>query len=347
MGISLAIVLVVLSGPATAAHSGSLVADPVGSGELATHTMTVTVEQASAGQWSGIALDYSASGANPAQVGAAGIGTLGIDRGDDAPGDAVDVDAAGDIESIVAENTGTLEIRLGGAHDLQAGDEIVLRVVRSIQNPASAGDYDVPIDVNPGAPGGETTAKLQIGADRATVLVDDQSVTGTTVHVKSVRLPKGGFVVLHDMEALDNGANNADAVTGASVVGVSSYQSAGLHEEVTVSVDADIDGTATYAAMVTKDDGDEEFDAEVDRPYTVGGNPIWESASVTFQEPTATPTPEETATPAPETATPTDTATAAADASTSTPASGPGFGGALAVISLLSSVVALRRRGGP
>jgi PGF-CTERM protein len=342
------VVVFALSATAAAAESGSLTAEPMDPGASSTHTLTVTVGDRSAGQWTGLSVDYADSGANPDQASVAGVSTIGIDRGDDARGDTIDVDAADDLNDVSADSEGMLTFELGGGHSIEAGDEIVVRYIRGVQNPASAGDYRIPIDVNPSIGGGETEARLQIGSNRATVLVDDQTTTGEAITVSSVTLPNGGFVVLHEEEALGTGTENVDAITGESVVGTSGYLSAGSHDEVAVQLSTEIQEDTSYVAMTVKDgDGDESFDAEEDGPYTVRGNPIWESASFTIQEPTDTPT--ATATDVPTEEAGTSTATEMVDESespTPTPASGPGFGGAVAVLAVLGTILGFGRHRG-
>jgi len=168
--------------------------------------------------------------------------------------------------------------------------------------------------------------------------------------VASAHLPNGGFVVLHDEEALGPGTGNPAAITEASVVGTSSYRSAGAHQDVTVEVTDEIDADTRYVAMAVKDgDGDESFDAEADGPYTVSGNPIWEAASFTIREPTATPSPTPTATPTAieDTDTRTEPPTEAEATDSPTPADGPGFVATVALLALIGTVVALGRRRDP
>jgi hypothetical protein len=347
VGIVVAVVALTLSGVSVAAQSGSLEAEPMESGASATHTLTVTVDDRSAGQWTGLSVDYSESGANPGQITAAAVPTIGIDRDDDARGDEIDVDAADSLTGVSAESRGELTFELDGSHSIEAGDEIVVRYI-GVYNPASDGDYQAPIDVNPSVAGGETEARLMIGTNRATVLVDDQSTTGDTVTVSSVTVPNGGFVVLHDKEALGAGSGNPDAITAESVVGTSAYLSAGSHDDVTVDLSGQIDEETTYVAMVVKDqDGDESYAADTDRPYLVGGNPIWEGASFTIHEPTATPTDTATATETTDTQTETEAEVGAEteESQATTSASSPGFGVVLsAVVALATVLVGARRR---
>jgi PGF-CTERM protein len=347
--IVLGLVVLALSGVVAGAHSGSLAADPMEAGASSTHTLTVTVEDRSTGQWTGLSVDYSESGANPGQITTAAVSSIGIDRDDDARGDDIDVDASDSLTDVSAESRGTLTFELDGSHSLETGDEIVVRYI-GVYNPASVSDYRIPIDVNPSVGGGETDAKLQIGTNRATVLIDDQSTTGETVTVASARLPNGGFVVLHDEEALAAGTGNPAAITEASVVGTSSYLSAGAHQDVTVELTDEIDADRSYVAMAVKDgDGDESFDAEADGPYTVSGNPIWEPASFTIREPTATPSPTPTATPTAmeDTDTRAETPTETEAPASPTPADGPGFVATVALLALIGTVLALGRRRDP
>jgi PGF-CTERM protein len=344
IGIVLSVVLLALSGAVSAAHSGSITADPTEGGESSRHVVTVTVEESSAGPLRGLQIDYRGSGANPEQLQSAGV-TIGIDRGDDAAGRTVDDDISGDLQEVAGDSEGLLTLTLAGSHTLEAGDEIVARLV-FVQNPSTAGDYPTPIDVNPNTGGGSTEARLQIGSNRATILMDDQTTTGETVTVDSVKLPRGGFVVLHEREALGTGATDPDAITEASVVGSSGYLSADTHDDVEIELTESVESGEEYVAMAVKDDGSEAYETAEDDPYLVRGSPIWEAASFTVREPTSTATATQTATAsaddeATETPTAMETAT---DEPTETPADSPGFGATLAVLSLLSAVLIAGRR---
>jgi PGF-CTERM protein len=318
-------------------------------GESSKHVVTVTVDESSAGPLRGLEVDYRGSGGNPGQLQSAGV-SIGIDRDDDAPGRTVDDDISGDLQEVAGDSQGLLTLTLGGSHTVEAGDEIVARFV-FVQNPSTAGDYPTPIDVNPDVGGGTTEARLQIGSNRATVLIDDQTTTGETVTVDSLNLPSGGFVVLHDKQALGTGASDPDAITESSVVGTSTYLSAGTHQDVEVELTESVESGEQYLAMAVKDDGSEEYETSADDPFLVRGSPIWEPASFTVRDPTATAT----ATPAddgddgdqteaPETESTATAMNPGTDEPTTTSASSPGFGVTLAVLALVGAVCVLGRR---
>ena len=106
-----------------------------------------------------------------------------------------------------------------------------------------------------------------------------QSSDGTTVTVERVDLSEGGFVTIHD-ETLTNGS-----VFG-SVHGTSEYLEAGVHTDVTITLDEPVDESHTFYAMAHQDtDGDEtytflESEGENDGPYTSGGDIVMTAAMV-------------------------------------------------------------------
>lgn len=116
--------------------------------------------------------------------------------------------------------------------------------------------------------------------DTATVTFQNQTSGGQTVTVRSVTMPEGGFVAIHD------GSLN-EGETLASVVGSSAYLPAGTHENVTVQLDEPVSNDTTLVAMPHKDtDGDRSYQfvpsqGEVDGPYTTDGDIVLESANVT------------------------------------------------------------------
>ncbi|MCU4743676.1 DUF7282 domain-containing protein [Natronoglomus mannanivorans] len=131
-------------------------------------------------------------------------------------------------------------------------------------------------------------APALFGADvttdpEASIEFPDQSGDGTSVTVDTVSLSDGGFVVV---------------TNGGDVVGVSDYLESGTHENVTVEQRDDEDlemlGQLTATALQdTTDTGtfvseadaaeDEDLD-EHDRPYSDGGYPVSDTATVTMSE---------------------------------------------------------------
>lgn len=126
------------------------------------------------------------------------------------------------------------------------------------------------------------------GADVATdpeasIEFSDQSSDGTSVTIDTVSLSDGGFVVV----------TNDD-----TIVGVSEYLESGTHENVTVeqrdgekvemvgqltaTAHQDTTGSETFVSEAEASE-DEEID-EHDRPYTDGGYPVSDTATVTASE---------------------------------------------------------------
>lgn len=158
------VALAAFTAPAAAAADASLEADPAAPGETATHTATITVGDTATGSLNGFAVDYNNSGANVSNVGQDDVVTVGIDRGDDAAGDTIDVNISDDLSSVKTSNEGTyLNVRFGGSYSLNASDEVVV-VYDDVQNPAEEGDYPVTLDVNPQSSGGSADATLTTDA---------------------------------------------------------------------------------------------------------------------------------------------------------------------------------------
>lgn len=161
------IVASAFTGAAMAASNGSISAEPSDPGATATHTVTTTVGDASAGSWNGLKVNYQGTGADVSGVAKADIVKVGIDRDDDASGTTIDVNVSDDVSSVSSSNNGeTLSIGLGGSYSIKSGDELVV-VYKNAKNP-DAGSHDVSIDINYQSSGGETTATLKIGDTTAT-----------------------------------------------------------------------------------------------------------------------------------------------------------------------------------
>lgn len=155
------------TGATVAASDASITASPATPGETATHTATLTVGNTSTGSLNGFTLDYSNAGMNVSNVGVEDVVTVGIDRGDDNSGATIDEDVSSDLSSVQHSNNGkTLTLKFGGSFSLNAGDEVVV-VVETVQNP-SAGDYQIPLDINPQSSGGSGEATLTISDSTAT-----------------------------------------------------------------------------------------------------------------------------------------------------------------------------------
>lgn len=168
----------VLTGAAVAATSGSITADPNTPDATATHTVTATIDGgAASSSWTGFQISYEQT--DVSNVGQNDVVKIGIDRGDDAAGDSIDVDVSDDLSSVSASSNGeTLTVGLGGSHSLGEGDEVVV-VYENVQNP-SAGTYSVGLDVNHQSSGGETSATLNIESDTTTTTTTTTTEETTT-----------------------------------------------------------------------------------------------------------------------------------------------------------------------
>ncbi len=116
----------------------------------------------------------------------------------------------------------------------------------------------------------------------ASATLDNQTSGGTTVTVRQVYVPDGGFVTIHDASVNDGGAKVLSSVRGSS-----NYLSPGNHTNVTVRLDDPIENTTTLVAMPHKDtDGDRIYEfvsgnAEIDGPYTADGEIVVDVGTVT------------------------------------------------------------------
>jgi len=103
------------------------------------------------------------------------------------------------------------------------------------------------------------------------VELTSQVTGGETVTVRAVNVSAGGFVAIHRRSFVDGAVIE-------SFVGTSGYLDAGLHRDVRVPIDAELDGDAELVAVVYRDDGDERFEfvssgGATDRPYTNSYSP--------------------------------------------------------------------------
>ena len=115
----------------------------------------------------------------------------------------------------------------------------------------------------------------------ATVSMSDQPTNGDTVVVDRVVLSEGGFVTIHD-------ASVTEGQTFESIRGTSTYLSAGVYEDVRVSLDDPVTENATLVPMAHQDTDD---DQTYDFPATNGsddtfyatdsGGPVIDTAAVT------------------------------------------------------------------
>ena len=282
---------------------GSIRADPNTAGASSTHAVTMTVDSAGGSSWNSLVVDYAGTGADVSDVGTGDVETLGIDRGDDADGTSIDVDASDDLSSVSSSNNGTtLRIGLGGNYTPESGDELVA-VFGDVQNPPEAGTYDVTLVANEQSAADEGTGTLEIGSTEdesegttgsdgddsdesdggdeksessddadgtdqacADIQFCDQSLSDGSITVRDTYLPDGGFVVVHGPDG--------------DVIGHSAYLSPGEHEDVEVTLDTQLSGEVTLTAMAHTDaDDDEAYDCG-DGPYTCDGSPVDDTATV-------------------------------------------------------------------
>jgi hypothetical protein len=160
-------------GGVAAAEDASVTAEPADPGATAAHTVTVTVGEASAGTWSGLAVNYTGSGTDASNVTRDSLQRIGIDEGDDQSGDALHREVGMGVESVTTSEDGAvLTVELDGSASIDAGDELVL-VYDDVTNPM-AGEWDVGLEVNPGSSGGTATATLTTGSGS----MDDGSMSG-------------------------------------------------------------------------------------------------------------------------------------------------------------------------
>ncbi|WP_256684205.1 DUF7282 domain-containing protein [Halococcus qingdaonensis] len=121
-------------------------------------------------------------------------------------------------------------------------------------------------------------------ASNVSVMLDNQTTTGTTARIRSVTLPEPGFVTIHNRSYRSTGNES-----GTSIVGVSSFLDAGKHENVTVVFRRLLEANQTLTAVVHRDsNGNGNFDYAsangfVDTAFGVNGTPVSDSGVATIQ----------------------------------------------------------------
>jgi hypothetical protein len=121
-------------------------------------------------------------------------------------------------------------------------------------------------------------------SSNASITLENQTTTGTTVRVRSVTLPADGFVTIHNSSYQPPKNESVD-----SIVGVSSYLDAGRHENVTVVLRNVLDANQTLTAVVHRDGNrNENFDYAtangfIDTAFGINGTPVSDSGVVTVQ----------------------------------------------------------------
>jgi len=186
--LALTVVAGAFTGGVAAASAASLTATPSAPGETAQHTATLTAgSTVDTSSWNGFQVNYQDAGADASNVSVEDVATIGIDRGDNRTGDAVDVNVSDDLASVSTSNNGeTLTFDLGGSYSLYEGDEVVL-VYENVVNPDQAGSYNVTLDINPQSSGSEATATFDVEdtqqsttTQTTTTQTTDETTTQTT-----------------------------------------------------------------------------------------------------------------------------------------------------------------------
>jgi PGF-CTERM protein len=140
--VAMGVLAAAFTGGALAASDASVSVDPAEPGETATHTVMVTVGDASAGSWNGLEVDYADSGSDVSDVGRDDITTIGIDDDGDDANETIDREVGMHVESVSASNGGTLlTVSLDGSDGIEAGDELVV-VYENARNPDGSMEDD-------------------------------------------------------------------------------------------------------------------------------------------------------------------------------------------------------------
>lgn len=137
-------------------------------------------------------------------------------------------------------------------------------------NETAADEECDPVEENTTTPTNDTndSAFPVTTTGEAQVVFADQNTTGTSVVIESVTVPDSGFVVVHNTSLLQEGSD-----VRASIVGVSEKLDAEQTEDVEISLAHEIEESQTLIAVVYRDtDGDGEFEYDgteeaSDEPY--------------------------------------------------------------------------------
>ena len=211
--VALCVVTPAFAGTALAATDGSIAADPGDPGTTATHTVTVTVGDASAGAWTGLSIDYGDSGASAADVARSYIERIGVDEDDDGAGDTIDREVGMSVESVATSANGTtLTVALDGSTTIDAGDELVL-VYGNATNPM-AGEWTVGLEVNPMDDGGETTATLATGSMDDGSMGDDDGMGGNESMTSDESMSGEDSMSGNDTMSGDESMSGEDSMSG-------------------------------------------------------------------------------------------------------------------------------------
>ncbi|WP_440765025.1 DUF7282 domain-containing protein [Natronorubrum sp. DTA7] len=182
------------------------------------------------------------------------------------------------LEAGVHEN-----VRIGLDDPLEDDDTVFPMAHQDTNNneqydfPATEGSEDGPYANADGDPVMAPT-DVTISED-ATVDFAAQSSGGSSVVVDEVFVPEGGFVTMHD-------STLADGAVFESIRGTSDYLEAGLHHDVVIHLDDELEDDDTLFAMAHLDTNDNETydfpatDGEEDGPYTTDGDIVMDDGEV-------------------------------------------------------------------
>jgi hypothetical protein len=125
------------------------------------------------------------------------------------------------------------------------------------------------------------SAEVTVASAPAAVTFTEQTTDGTSVTVDSVRVDEGGFVTMHDSSLFD------DEPVG-SVVGTSGYLVPGSYQDVSVSLNNELNSDQELTAMPHRDSNDNQtydfVDGTGDPPYTDGDGAVTDTAQVTIED---------------------------------------------------------------
>ncbi|MFB6206331.1 MAG: PGF-CTERM sorting domain-containing protein [Haloglomus sp.] len=345
--LALSVVAAAFVGGAAAASEGSIETNPNAPGESATHTVTVTVGDASAGSWNGLAVDYGDSGADASNVTGMDIQRIGVDEGDDDSGATIDREVGMSMERVAtSENGSVLTVALDGSAAVDAGDEVVV-VYASVINPMS-GEWTVGLDIDPSSSGGTADATLSVGdsMDGTTptpTMGDNETMSGDDSMSDDNSMSDNETMSGNDSMSDDDSMTDNETMSGNdsmsdddSTAGDDSMSDDNsMSDNETMSGNNSMDGTTPTPTT----SGNDAMAGDETATGTMDGGMTDESAENGSMTGTSTTMP--------------DGESGDGSGGDETPASGgtesegqPGFGAAIAVVALLgAALLAARRRG--
>ncbi|MDF9743963.1 MSCRAMM family adhesin SdrC [Natrinema sp. S1CR25-10] len=217
-----------------------------------------------------------------------------VDRVELAGGGFVTVHDSSIADGAVFESIrGTSEYLEAGVHENVRvsldepleGDETVYPMAHRDSNGNEAYDFATSEGADDGpyanANGDPVMAPTDVTvSDDATVSFENQSSGGSSVVVDEVFVPEGGFVTMHD-------SSIADGAVFESIRGTSEYLEAGLHRDVVIRLDDELEEDDALFGMAHRDTNDNnkyDFPAsegEEDGPYTTDGDIVMDDGDVT------------------------------------------------------------------